>query len=210
MNVKTGTGNYDATVTQIEIIQKGLSDFWKNAYGWAPVEAATMLDNARLDWLPSLASTLRHWSTDEDLSAGELILAWANLGSLTEGSLKLFLSAYLSDYDKDAEMVVALGIKTKKGNAKAPDELMLDQILKFCRKRKILTPEQLEFAVLLRDRRNTIHAFKHRELGTTAELRASVARYLIFLADLAVQMPHPDEYGFHWLDLAGSIRLSAR
>jgi hypothetical protein len=203
-------GDYENDVGQIEVIQTGLSDFWKDAYGWAPVEAAAMLENARLDWLPSLASTLRHWSTDKDLSAGELILAWANLGSLLEGSLKLFLSVHLGDYEKDADMVVALGIKTKKGDAKTPDELMLDQILKFCRKRKILTPGELEFIELLRDRRNTIHAFKNKELGTTAEFRESVTTYLIFLAGLAMQMPYPEEYGFHWLDLAGRIRVSAK
>jgi hypothetical protein len=94
--------------------------------------------------------------------------------------------------------------------AKKPDELMLDQILKFCRKRKILTPDELEFAVLLRDRRNTIHAFQNKELGTTTDFRAAVTKYLIFIADLATRLPYPDEYGFHWLDLAGGILAKAK
>lgn len=89
--------SYEATVKNIEIIQSGLSEFWKNAHGWAPTNAATLLDKSRLDWLPSLASVLRHWAKDGELSAGELILGWANLGSLLEGSLKLFLAVYLTD-----------------------------------------------------------------------------------------------------------------
>lgn len=206
-------GSYDHTVACIEVIQTGLSEFWKSAHGWAPVNAADLLDKSRLDWLPSLASTLRHWSKDGDLSAGELILAWANLGSLLEGSLKLFLAVYLVDYENDSEMLKSLGVTyskgSKKGSLKPPDELTLEPIRQFCEKRNILTSEHIEFVGLLQNRRNLIHAFKDKPLGTTADFRKSVSIYLIFIADLATRLPYPDEYGFHWLDMAGRIRAEA-
>lgn len=114
---------------RIEVIQTGLSEFWKDAEGWAPSNVAALLDKSRLDWLPSLATALNHWSKDGDLSPGELILAWANLGSLLEGTLKLFLAVYLVDYENDAELLKALNIiyrkGSKKGDPKSPDELTL-------------------------------------------------------------------------------------
>ena len=37
------------------------------------------------------------------MTDGELILAWANLGALLEGTLKLFFSIYYSDFQTDIE-----------------------------------------------------------------------------------------------------------
>lgn len=210
MKMGSAIESYDETVKQIEVIQVGLSEFWKNAFGWSPVNAASLLDKSRLDWLPGLASCLHHWSKEGDLSAGETILAWANLGSLLEGTLKLFLAVYLVDYENDAEMLKALGIKYKKGanngGLRPPDELTLEPVRQFCEKRQILTQAQLEFVSLVQGKRNLIHAFQDKPLGTTADFREGVRIYLRFVADMATRLPYPDELAFHWLDLAGQIR----
>ena len=46
----------------------------------APIEAAGLLNKARLDWQVSLSSSLRNWLRDPPgvLSDGDLILAWTN------------------------------------------------------------------------------------------------------------------------------------
>ena len=49
----------------------------------------------------SLATSLSRWVGAT--SDGDLILAWANLGTLVEGQLKLFLCVYYEDYMKDAD-----------------------------------------------------------------------------------------------------------
>lgn len=206
MTTKTGAGNYDENVKRIVVIQTGLSEFWKDADGWAPSNAAALLDKSRLDWLPSLATALNHWSKDEDLSPGELILAWANLGSLLEGTLKLFLAVYLVDYENDAELLRSLGKTTRKnGDLKSPDELTLEPIRQFCEKRKLLKAEELEFVRQVQNYRNLIHAFKDKPLGTTEYFRKAVGAYLMFIADVAMRLPYPEELSFHWLDLAGLI-----
>ena len=76
-----------------EIIHDNCSDM----YGWAPHEAAELLDKSRLDRQVSLSQSLKLWNEDpkNDASEGHLILAWINLGSLVEGTMKLFLSVYL-------------------------------------------------------------------------------------------------------------------
>ena len=50
-----------------------------------------------------MAETLGRWVeiVPEEISDGDLILAWANLGSLVEGTLKLFLCVYLRDFKAD-------------------------------------------------------------------------------------------------------------
>jgi hypothetical protein len=76
----------------IETLTTKMMDFWKSAHGWAPIEAAGLLNISMLEWQSSLSSSLHRWLSAT--SNGDLILAWANLGALVEGQLKLFLSIY--------------------------------------------------------------------------------------------------------------------
>lgn len=81
-----------------------IAGFWSNASGWAPQDAAELLSRSRLDRQVSLSESLARWTTGpHPLSDGDLILAWANLGCLVEGTLKLFLAVYYQDYQADAE-----------------------------------------------------------------------------------------------------------
>lgn len=81
-------------VIRIDTLNIRLAAFSSKCGGWAPVEAAGLLTDARLDWQVSLSKTLRLWIREpaSALTDGELILAWSNLGSLLEGTLKLLLS----------------------------------------------------------------------------------------------------------------------
>lgn len=86
---------------------EGIAAFWRDALGWAPLEAAELLSRSRLDWQVALSHTLALWfprsgADPSDAAApGRLILAWVNLGALVEGSLKWFLSVYYDAYRKD-------------------------------------------------------------------------------------------------------------
>jgi hypothetical protein len=78
-------------VQRITKLNSGIQKFWSKSHGWAPVEAAGLLAKSRLDWQVSLSKTLTLWLQKKPLTPGELILAWSNLGSLVEGTLKTFL-----------------------------------------------------------------------------------------------------------------------
>jgi hypothetical protein len=78
-----------SVVDRIETLNTQLAAFWSNSDGWAPAQAAGLLGKSRLDWQASLSSSLKMWINGSTLTPGELILAWANLGSLLEGSVKL-------------------------------------------------------------------------------------------------------------------------
>src|SRR5882724_4138100 len=94
------TLSLDEVIEHIVRIHQELHKDWSDG-GWAPGDSARLLKASRLDWLVSLAHSLRIWNRlapSNDNHYGLLILAWANLGSLVEGAMKFFLSVYLHDY----------------------------------------------------------------------------------------------------------------
>ena len=97
--------------------------FWKEAHGWAPIEAAELLNKSMLEWQGSLAEQLSVWCGT--LTDGQLILAWANLGALVEGQMKLLLSVYYQDDLTDADAI------KKKGHTLDPDGVTLEPLILF-------------------------------------------------------------------------------
>jgi len=181
----------EETVNRIINLNEGLRQFWTNADGWAPIESAQLLSKSRLDWQVSLSRSLKIWLSEcspEDEN-GRLILAWTNLGSLVEGTLKLFLSVWYHDYKKDVEAI------KKKGELVGPDSLELEPMRQFF-KRSIWTKEDEDWDIWIfkiQQRRNAVHAFKSRDIGTFDEFFDDVRRYLIFLRYINSRLPYPDD-----------------
>lgn len=140
-----------------------------------------------LEWQSSLADCLQFWN--HPLSEGELILAWANIGSLVEGQLKLFLSVFYNDYVADVD-----AIKTKHGELIDPDAVTLEPLRVFFKK-KIWGPLESwdEWISLIQQRRNAIHAYKFKDIGTTEELHEALTRLLEFVRMINSRLPYPDE-----------------
>lgn len=175
----------------IEIVNSRLAQFWSGAHGWPPIEAAGLLGKARLDWQVSLSSSLRLWLREPPaLSDGELILAWANLGALIEGTLKLFLSVYYTDYCNDIDSLKSAGAyDKKKGAPMAPDGLTLEPLRKFVRDKVLIGAAANALTKLVQQRRNAIHAFKDRPIGDTSEFWEAVRSYMDLLDDLEARLP---------------------
>lgn len=178
----------ETIVARICEFQEGLSSFWSEADGWAPNEAADRLGNSRLDWQVSLSRCLHTWVKPgpEDRLEGELILAWVNLGSLVEGTLMLFLSVHYEDYK--ANMLA--------GNSHIadPDSLVLDKLRKFVRDNVWTDAEGKKWDAWIshvQQRRNAIHAFRDRPLGTHEEFLKAVRTYLEFLRFVDSHFPYP-------------------
>lgn len=183
-------------VDRIVRLNSGLKEFWSKADGWAPVEAAGILGKSRLDWQVSLSGSLRHWLREpaDAISEGDLILAWANLGSLVEGTLKLLLSVYHQDYQSDLDALKASkAYDHKKGQPKSPDGLQLEQLRLFVKGHGLLGLEGDALVELVQARRNAIHAFKDRPIGTGAEFQVAVRGYLKLLRGVNNRLPYPDQ-----------------
>lgn len=179
----------EEVMARIETLSDGLRNFWSKAKGWAPIEAAHLLSKSRLDWQVSLTACLRKWidKPSEKEASGSLILAWANLGSLVEGTLKLFLSVYYKDYKNDIDAI------KKKGELQDPDVLQLESLRQFFKK-KIWNKEPWDnWIQKIQQRRNAIHAYKDRDIGTHDEFLDDVRDYLNFLRYINSRLPYPDD-----------------
>lgn len=184
--------NYIETVEKIILLNKHACDFWSNAIGWAPVEAANLLSKSRLDWQVSLSYSMKKWCELplQGAEDGDLILAWTNLGALVEGTLKLFLSVYFQDYVEDPE-----SIKSKKGLVE-PDSINFESLRVFFKKRIWTNSQTTEFddwVLKIQQRRNAIHAYKDRDIGTFIEFYSDTKRYLAFLLYHLGRLPYPDD-----------------
>lgn len=167
---------------------------WGNSRGWAPDEAADLLEAAMLDCQVSLAKTLSLWL--HGTSSGELILAWANLGTLVEGLLKLFLCLYIEGYIKDADAFC--NPKTKR--LIKPDKLRFENARCFIRKKMQWNQNcDWDFWIkAIQERRNSIHSFKpcNIGIGTFNDWKEDVRVYLAFLREMDSRLPpRPSEAG---------------
>lgn len=186
------------TVQSIIALSKSMSDFWSNAHGWAPDDAAKLLSKSRLDWQVSLSEALLIWVEKDTMSDGELILAWANLGALAEGALKLFLSVYYQDFQADVgALKKANAYDHKKQSHKAPDGLTLDVLRRYASEKDLFQESERSLIHLIQERRNAVHAFQNRELGTAAEFKKAVRGYLGFLKSVDSSIPYPHHNGYY-------------
>ncbi len=190
------------TIKRIITLTEGITNFWKSADGWAPMEAANLLSKSRLDWQASLARQLNLFADETNNESGLLILAWATLGSLIEGVLKIYLSVYYKVYQSQNLTNEFKSFKDKKGNTLSPDELMLEKLRLFfishvlpVNAKEIWSNQGeinwLDWISKIQYRRNAIHAFKNRDLGNIDEFHCDLQNYLIFLRKVNQALPYP-------------------
>jgi len=178
-------------VEKICRLNEEIRDFWSHADGWAPSDSLLSLDRSRLDRQVALSHCLAIWDPEEHSNVrreGALILGWANLGALVEGTLKWFLSVYRTQVPGDA-------IK-RFGNFIGPEEATLEQLrvlyLTHCvwyddAERRKWDPWLAE----IRDRRNAVHAYRDRDIGTYDDLYLAIERYLDLINTLDGRVPYP-------------------
>jgi hypothetical protein len=181
--------NVQCVVKGIIEINEWLCDFWSNAHGWAPSDAAVLMSKSRLDRQVSLSKCLNIWISNKTLKheEGALILAWANLGSLIEGTLKLYLSAFYKDYQQENIF------NDKKGEVLDPDGLTLEKLRVFFNKVKLWSDDWNSYVMQVQLYRNAIHAFKDRNIGTFSDFVMCVRRYLEMIDEFNLGLPYPDE-----------------
>lgn len=181
------TFSYDANelCRRIALLTRCIMEFWEGR-GWAQGKAARLLDKSMLHWQTSLAMSLSRWVNAT--SDGDLILAWTNLGALVEGQLKLFLCVYYHDYASDVD-----GMQ-RRGQRIAPDEGQLEELRQFFVKRIWDAGASWNpYVELVQRRRNAVHAFQQRDIGTFQEWTDALRLHLTFVRDIGGGLPYPDE-----------------
>jgi len=192
MPLKQMPKNLAQIVDAIIETNQDISTSWSKAHGWAPFDAAELMSKSRLDWQVELSRTLHVWiqSPESDVANAHLILGWANLGSLVEGTMKWFLSIYYNDYCADVD-----ALRRKSGDVVSPDGQSLEPLRQFFRKRIWKNSEPWnDWVLMIQQRRNAIHAYKDRHLGTVGEYALAVSEYLDFLSELNSRVPPSPDF----------------
>ncbi len=185
------SNDVENAIREIVKTNRAIAAFWKDASGWAPDEATRLLSKSRLDLQIEMSESLRLWihAPDSRCPNAHLILGWANLGALVEGTMKWFLSVFYEAYKTDVNAIV------KKGNHVEPGIQSLEPLRQFFQKSIWSSSDDWNDWVLkIQKRRNAIHAFTTRDLGDHDDFKKEIVRYLEFLVDLQKRVPYPDEW----------------
>lgn len=180
----------ESTLQQIQVLTRDITDSWSESRGIAPDSVADKMDSAMFGWLNDLTDTLGIW-IDKGLamSDGELILAQTNLGSLVECWLRFFYCVYYEDYIRNPRM--------KRGKPLDPDDR--DMSFDCLRQYGVGTlwdnrNDPLHTWVeKIQQRRNAIHAFKYREIGSPADFLLDIDQYLGFIEAMSNRLPPIEE-----------------
>jgi hypothetical protein len=174
-------------LARIITLNRGLRDFWSSAEGWSPAEPAGALAS-RLAWQVSLSEALRMWFPGEkgELTDGQLILAWANLGALIEGTMRMFLALSYADPTQDVSTF------RERSTRLIDADLNLERLRRFFLMRELWSSEWDAYVKQVQSRRNAMHAFQARDLGDAREFEQAVRGYLKLLREINAELPYPD------------------
>ncbi|WP_449420977.1 hypothetical protein [Phormidium nigroviride] len=177
----------ESVIQRVISLNQGIFIFWSQTDGWTSEEAAQLLSRSRLDRQVSLSHCLKLWlqAPYDGAESGQIIMGWANLGSLLEGSLKLFLSVWYETYKLDIDAM------KKKDKFQNPDGLQLEHLRIFFKK-KIWNTEIDSWVQHIQIRRNAIHAYQDKEIGSLEELQTYMCKYLDILRYINFRLPYPD------------------
>lgn len=176
----------DITFNAIRTLTRNTVEIWSKSRGIAPDSVSDKMDAAMFDWMLSLTDALNIWlNKGEAMTAGELILARVNLGSLVECWLRLFYCAYYPDYCKHP-------ILTGKKRIKEPEKKPTFEELKNYSVGILWSgrydPEYI-WVSHIQDCRNAIHAFSYRDIGDPVSFIEDVDVYLTYIENISNRLP---------------------
>lgn len=173
----------------LTIITNNEALLWKQSRGYAPNSAADKLDKAMLEWQSELTQTLKIW-IDKGLAmtTGELILARANLGAVVESWLKFFYSVYYEDYCKSPI--------TKGGKMVEPEKAQFEDLKNFSNGKLWDNANSSEYVWVdsVQKKRNAIHSFRYRDIGTTQEFLDDIEHLYDFVDNVLSHFPPLEDY----------------
>ena len=174
----------------LKIKTKNTELLWKNVYGIASKETALKLDVAMLDWQSELTNTLEIWiEKGLSMTEGELILARANIGAVVESWLKFFYCVYYDDYCRNP-------ITDKKGNMVEPEKISFENLKNFSTGKLWDDTKSEEYIWVgsIQDKRNAIHSFKYRDIGTPWDFLLDIDYLYEFVNNIISNLPPIEEY----------------
>ena len=177
-----------SAIDKIIRVTKAQEHFWSQSHGWAPIAAAELLAEARLDRQLAFTHTLHDYlpSFSPDADEARQILGYTTLRSLCEGTLKLFFSVWFDDYRKDQDAVY-----DRKLTLVSPEDIAFDRLISLYVKKGM--PKFEPFLRRVQQRGNAIHHFCDCNIGNQSDLIADIMEFKEFLLAVNSQLPYPEE-----------------
>lgn len=122
------------------------------------------------------------------MTTGELILARANLGAVVESWLKFFYSVYYEDYCKSPI--------TKSGKMVEPEKAQFEDLKNFSNGKLWDNANSSEYVWVdsVQKKRNAIHSFRYRDIGTTQEFLDDIEHLYDFVDNVLSHFPPLEDY----------------
>lgn len=182
----------DGSLEQIRSKTKATIQSWSETCGLAPKGVTGKLDAAMFDWMGDLTDSLDIWIAKSlDMTDGELILAWTNLGALVECWLRFFYCVYYEDYMKNPK-------PGKKGKPLDPDDkaMTFDCLIQYS---KGVLWDNLQdplyrWVYKIQHYRNAIHAFSYRKIGRSSDFILDIEQYSLFVDKVIDRLPPIEDY----------------
>jgi hypothetical protein len=158
---------------------------WKRAAGWAPSNASTKLEAAKLDRQLSFAHTLRDYLAPfpKESADARQILGYVTLRSLCDGAIQLFITLDYNDYISDIDVIKS------KNKTVEPEDAQFNALIDFYLKKG--DDKFGPFLKRVQQRGNAIHHFAERPIGTQDELKQDILCLRDFLVSVDLQLPDP-------------------
>lgn len=123
------------------------------------------------------------------MTDGELILARANIGAVVESWLKFFYCVYYEDYCKNP-------IKNFKGYMIEPEEASFENLKEFSTGKLWdgTTSQEYIWVDSVQHKRNAIHSFKYRDIGTSQNFLDDVEYLCEFVDNILNHLPPIEDY----------------
>ncbi len=162
-----------------------VTDLWREHSMLAPQNVAIKLDNAMLEWLNDLTRALIIWiSKGNDMTDGELILARVNLGAVLEFWLKFFYTIHYEDYRKDEKA------PANRQGLIEPEKASFEQLKSFARDTLLgVGDNTFNWITTVQQKRNAIHSFKFRDIGTSEEFLEDINKLNVFVDSIIDKLP---------------------
>ncbi len=182
----------DSSLEQIRAKTKMTIQSWSETCGLVPEAVTGKLDAAMFNWMSDLTDSLDIWiSKSLDMTDGELILAWTNLGALVECWLRFFYCVYYEDYMKSPKL-------GKKCKPLEPDDkaMTFDYLIQYS---KGILWDNLQDPLYLwvykiQHYRNAIHAFSYKNIGHPSDFILEIEQYSLFVDEIIERLPSIEDY----------------
>lgn len=152
-------------------------------------EASKRVGEAMFEWMDALTHSLRLWTDKgERMTSGELILARVNIGSLVESWLKLFYCVYYDDYVNSRRF-------NGEDNYKEPNNLSFEELKNFSREILYNSNDEWDnWISSIQHKRNAIHSFNYRDIGTADDFYDDIERFYDFICLIISRLPPIEDY----------------